>query len=235
MIEISKKLKSQYDQQYSDKTEEWRRIGAIGKMENIIAVTRGMQFNNVIDIGAGDGNILSLLSKSNFCQHYTAVEISDSAIAQLKKKNISGLKQIVQFDGYDLPFEDKAFDLAICSHVIEHVEFPRKLLREIKRVSINQVFEIPIDFSFDVDKKFDHFNAYGHINIYTSALFNFLLLSEGFEIIKYKSALYKKEVVIFQTKKMTIKYIITMIKRIVWKLIPLLMRLKPNTYTVLTR
>lgn len=235
MIEISKELKSQYDKQYSDKTEEWRRLGAIGKVENIIAVTKGMHFNNIIDVGAGDGNILYLLSKSNFSQNYTATEISNSAIEQLKKKHISGLNQIVQFDGYNLPFEDKAFDLAICSHVIEHVEFPRKLLREIKRVSGNQVFEIPVDFSFNVDKKFNHFNAYGHINIYTPALFNFLLLTEGFEIIKSKSALYKKEVINFQTNKMTIKYFMTMIKRIVWKLIPLLMRLKPNTYTVLTK
>lgn len=235
MITLNKELKEKYDSLYSDNTEEWREIGAIGKVQNIIDLTKGLKFDTVVEIGAGDGNILSLLAKKQFTSKLTAVEISDSAIEQIKKKNIAGLIEIKQFDGYNLPFNDKVFDLAICSHVIEHVEFPRKLLREIKRISKMQVFEVPIDFSFDVDKKFNHFNSYGHINIYTPALFNFLLYSEGFEIIKYKNALYRKEVIKFQNKKISIKYILILIKRLIFKSIPFLMKIKPNTYTVLTK
>jgi ubiquinone/menaquinone biosynthesis C-methylase UbiE len=235
MITVSKELKEKYDSQYSDRTEEWRKIGAIGKVENIIDLTKGLSFNKVVDIGAGDGNILSLLSSKNYCSDLTAVEISDSAIQQIKKKKIPGLLEIKQFDGYNLPFDDNQFDLAICSHVIEHVEHPRKLLSEIKRISKKQVFEVPIDFSLRVDRKFKHFNSYGHINIYTPALFNFLLYSEGFEILKSKCALYKKEVVEFQIKKYSVKYFEIMVKRFLWKTIPILMQLKPNTYTVLTK
>ena len=235
MTTISKELKAKYDSQYSNKTEEWRKIGAIGKVKNIIDLTKNFYFDKVIDIGAGDGNILSILSENNFCNDLTAVEISNSAIEQIKKKNISGLSEIKQFDGYNLPFKDYQFDLAICSHVIEHVEHPRILLREIKRISKNQIFEIPIDFSFKVDKKFDHYNSYGHINIYTPALFNFLLYTEGFEILKYKNSLYKKEVIYFQFKKYSLKYLMIMIKRLLWKMFPFLMKLKPNTYTVLTK
>ena len=98
-----------------------------------------------------------------------------------------------------------------------------------------QVFEVPIDFSFHVDKKFKHISSYGHINIYTPALFNFLLYSEGYEILKHKNALYRKEVVRFQYKESTLDYLLIFIKRLVWKTIPVLMRIKPNTYTVLTR
>ncbi len=232
---ISKELKEKYDTQYSDRTEAWRKLGAIGKVENIMAVTKGLQFEKVVDVGAGDGNILSLLSERNFSDNFTAVEISDSAIEQIRKKNIPGLTDIQQFDGYSLPFEDKAFDLAICSHVIEHVEFPRNLLREIRRISKNQVLEVPIDFSFSVDKQFQHFYEYGHINIYTPALFNFLLLTEGFEILKSKHALYRKEVLDFQLKKNIPLYMANLLKRMIWKAIPKLMKLKPNTYTVLTR
>jgi len=232
---LSAELKTKYDSHYSDATERWRLLGARGKAENIIDVAKGLKINNLIDVGAGDGNILSLLSESGFAQSYTAAEISESAIEQMKKKNIAGLNEIKQFDGYQLPFADKQFDLAICSHVIEHVEHPRMLLREIKRISKQQIFEIPIDFSFKVDQKFKHFNAYGHINIFTPALFNFLLLSEGFEIVKSKSALYKREVIDFQYKKLSIPYIANMTKRFIWKLSPFLMKLKPNTYTVLTK
>ena len=234
-MKISNELKEKYDTQYSDSTEEWRRIGAIGKVENIIDLTGGLSINNVIDIGAGDGNILSLLSSKNFCSDFTAVEISDSAIKQITKKNIPGLLEIKQFDGYNLPFADHQFDLAICSHVIEHVEHPRKLLIEIKRISKYQLFEVPIDFSFRVDKKFKHFNSYGHINIYTPALFNFLLYTVGFEIIKRKYALYKKEVITFQTKRYSFKYFKILIKRLLWKTISILKKVKPNTYSVLTR
>ena len=234
MSTIRKELKEKYDSQYSDQTEEWRKIGAVGKVENIMDLTKGMKFSKVIDIGAGDGNVLSLLSEKNFCSDLTAAEISESAIRQIKKKNIHGLSEIKQFDGYNLPFDDKQFDLAVCSHVIEHVEDPRKLLREIKRISKKQVFEVPIDFSFRVDEKFKHFSSYGHINIYTPALFSFLLFSEGFEIRKCKNALYKREVVEFQTKKYSVKYFKIMMKRLLWSTIPLLMKLKPNTFTVLT-
>jgi ubiquinone/menaquinone biosynthesis C-methylase UbiE len=235
MFTIGKELKENYDSQYSDETEEWRRIGAIGKAQNIIDITKGTKINNIVDIGAGDGNILSFLSERNFCSDLTAVEISDNAIQQIKKKKIPGLKEIKQFDGYNLPFPDKQFDLAVCSHVIEHVEHPRKLLSEIKRISKMQVYEVPIDFSFHVDKKFKFFTSYGHINIFTPALFNFLLYTEGFEILKNKYALYNMEVILFQNKKFSVKYLKIIVKRLILKTFPPLMRLKPNTYTVLTK
>ena len=235
MIAISKELKVKYDSQYSDETEEWRKLGANGKVKNIMDLAQNIYFNNVIDIGAGDGNILSLLSKYNFCSDLTAAEISATAIEQIRKKKIPYLTEIKQFDGYNLPFKDNQFDLAICSHVIEHVEYPRKLLREIKRISKNQILEVPIDFSFFVDKKFEHYNSYGHINIYTAALFNFLLYSEGFKVVKHKNSLYRKEVIRFQNKKASSKYLIIMIKRFVLKVFPVLMKIKPNTYTVLTK
>ena len=233
MAEISKDLQQKYDNFYSDKTEEWRKLGAKGKVENILNVTQGKAYNKIIDIGAGDGSILSLLSEKQFGKELYAAEISASAIEQMKKKSIARLQKVVQFDGYTLPFGDKEFDLAICSHVIEHVEFPRTLLREMKRISKQQVLEIPIDYSRTVDKKYSHFAAYGHINIFTPALFRFLIISEGFRILKDRNALYSRTVVKFQYKGKLMKIFQMFVKRILWFLIPSLMRNKPNTYTVL--
>ncbi len=235
MTSINKALKHKYDTLYSDKTEKWRQLGAIQKAANIMEVCRKLEFSNLIEIGAGDGNILAMLSEHNFCQNLWAAEISDSAIEQMKKKQIKHLKNISSFDGYKLPYDDKSFDLAVCSHVIEHVEHPRILMAEIKRISKYQVFEVPIDFSFQVDKKFAHFNAYGHINIYTPALFNFLLLSTGFSILQRKYGFYSNEVIKFMYKPFSLKYIATHTKRLLWKCIPWLMKVKPNTYTVLCK
>jgi len=86
MISINEKLQEAYDKQYSDKTEEWRKIGAKGKANNIIEVAGTLQFKKIVEVGAGDGNILLFLSERNFGSELTALEISESAIDQMKKK-----------------------------------------------------------------------------------------------------------------------------------------------------
>ncbi len=235
MMIVKNQLKERYNAQYTDEIFEWRELGAIKKAENILEVSRGKFFKDIIDIGAGDGSILAFLSKNKFCENATAVEISDSAISRINSKKIDIVKEVLQFDGYNLPLVDKKFNLAICSHVVEHVEHPRKLLREIKRISEYQVFEIPIDFSFFVDNKLSHFLSYGHINIFTPSLFKFLLKSEGFEIINEKYALYDIKSLNYQNKKKNIKYFILLFKRFILKSFPFLMHIKPNTYTVLTK
>jgi ubiquinone/menaquinone biosynthesis C-methylase UbiE len=234
-MKIKNSLQTKYDEQYSDSSEEWRRIGAIGKANNIIKLTEGLILNNVIEVGAGDGNILSILSEKKFANRLTASEISKSAIEQIKKKQIANLVDVIQTEGYTLPFKDNEFDLAICSHVVEHLEFPRALLRELKRISKFQIIEIPIDFSFSVDEKFEHYYAYGHINIYTPSLFRFLLKTEDFKIVKDKCAFYRSEVTNFQYKNNFSQRFKLKLKKTIWRTLPFLLRIKPHTYTVLTK
>jgi ubiquinone/menaquinone biosynthesis C-methylase UbiE len=182
-IRQSEQVKAAYDSQYQDYDGEWRLLGAKQKADNIQRVTRGIpRPQRVLELGAGDGSILRHLIAANFAGRYAAVEISESAVQVMKQHQLPELTDIQVFDGYHLPYEDEAFDLVILSHVLEHVEYPRALLREIKRVSCYQVIEVPCDFSFDVDKKTPYFLSFGHLNIYTPALLRFLLLSEGFVI-----------------------------------------------------
>src|SRR5690349_6167392 len=167
----SEQVKAAYDSQYQDYDGEWRLLGARQKAENIQRVTQGIQRpKKVLELGAGDGSILRHLIAANFAESYAAVEISDSAVQVMKQLKLPELQDIQVFDGYHLPYEDGEFDLLILSHVLEHVEYPRALLREIKRVSCYQVIEVPCDFSFDVDKKTPYFLSFGHLNIYTPAL-----------------------------------------------------------------
>ncbi|MFN3382205.1 MAG: class I SAM-dependent methyltransferase, partial [Runella zeae] len=173
--EISSNLKSVYDQQYAQADTHWRDIGARQKAENIIKLCKKYNFDKLLDVGAGDGAVLKELDKHDFVKELSAVEISNSGIEKINSRQLNSLKEVKLFDGYSIPYDDKTFQLATCSHVIEHVEHPRILLREIARVSTYQFFEIPIDFSLFVDQKIEHFLSYGHINIYTPALFKFLL------------------------------------------------------------
>ena len=46
-------------------------------------------------------------------------------------------------DAADMPFADKVFDYAICSHVLEHVERPDAVVAEIARVAKAGYIEVP--------------------------------------------------------------------------------------------
>ena len=46
-------------------------------------------------------------------------------------------------DAADMPFADKVFDYAICSHVLEHVERPDRVIAELTRVAKAGYIEVP--------------------------------------------------------------------------------------------
>jgi SAM-dependent methyltransferase len=46
-------------------------------------------------------------------------------------------------DAADMPFADKVFDYAICSHVLEHVEHPDAVIAELTRVAKAGYIEVP--------------------------------------------------------------------------------------------
>ena len=157
-----------------------------------MSVTKGLSFKKVLEVGSGDGSILQELDQQNFAEELYSVEISKSGVEAIKAKNISSLKEVKLFDGYKVPFEDQSFDLVILTHVLEHVEFERLLLRELKRLAKHQVIEVPKDYRFGVDKKLEHFLSYGHINMYTPSSLKFLVKSEGFRVLQELNGLYSK-------------------------------------------
>jgi SAM-dependent methyltransferase len=52
-------------------------------------------------------------------------------------------KQVVYNDTLPFPFESKAFDYSIASHVLEHVEDPTEFCRELERISAKGYVEFP--------------------------------------------------------------------------------------------
>ncbi|MFI5162418.1 MAG: methyltransferase domain-containing protein, partial [Sphingobacteriales bacterium] len=90
-------------------------------------------------------------------------------------------------------------DLVILSHVLEHVEHERILLRELKRVAEYCVIEVPLDYRVDVDKRIKHFLAYGHINMYTPTSLRYLLKTESFEVVADLASMIEPEVTKFNT------------------------------------
>lgn len=194
---ISADLKTAYDNFYVGRDKQWRLLSAKYKAQNIIDVSKGNSFKKILEVGAGDGSILKYLDEWNFAEELHALEISQSGVEQINSRNIKSLKSVQVFDGYKIPFADDEFDLVVLTHVLEHVEFERMLLREIKRVAKNVVIEVPIDYRYGVDKRLKHFLAYGHINMYTPSSLRFLLQTEGFEISSDKISVITPEVTKF--------------------------------------
>jgi SAM-dependent methyltransferase len=178
-------LQSAYDEQYGDPgLKEWRELGGKSKALNIVRTCSGQRFDKVLECGAGDGSVLMHLDKLAFGRDHYALEISESGISEMKKRMLPRVKSITKFDGYDVPFSDDSFDLVILSHVLEHVEHPRILLRELNRVAPYLVIEIPLDYTIDVDARVEHLLSYGHVNVWTPAMLRFLLRSEGFRVVR---------------------------------------------------
>lgn len=196
---VTDSVKTAYDAFYQEHDEAWRMLGAKYKAQHIVNVSKGHTFANVLEVGAGDGSILTLLAQQDFAREYDAVEISESGVEHIKSRKIPGLRSVQVFDGYHLPFGDESFDLIILSHVLEHVEHERLLLRELKRVAKYCIIEVPRDYKADVDKKIKHFLAYGHINVYTPTSLRYLLKTEGFDIVSDLTSMIEPEVTRFNT------------------------------------
>lgn len=175
-----------YEEYYSN--NKWlelkRKLSAIDSAKNIISLTKNATNWSLLDIGAGDGNVLNELSGLGIFNKMTALEISDSGIEKINKRKISEIVKIEKFNGYQISFADKEFDLGIVIHVLEHVEHERLFLGEIGRVSKRLLIEVPLEHRFNIQKTILNGKKIGHINFYTMETLINLLESSGFKVIK---------------------------------------------------
>ncbi|WP_261335289.1 class I SAM-dependent methyltransferase [Rhizobium leguminosarum] len=140
----STEILEMYEGYYADgSVSEKRAIAARQSVGHIRKITEGQTFNSVVDIGAGEGAVLSELSNSAFAKQFAAVEISKSGLDAISNRRIKNLASVDQFDGYKIPHPGKAFDLALAIHVLEHVEHERMFLYEARRVSRKLYIEVP--------------------------------------------------------------------------------------------
>ena len=175
-IAVREELKQYYDNFYDDREGEWRWVGSVDKVQNIIDLCEHLPHDSILEIGAGEGSILQRLSQIPFGKQLYSLEISETGAQAIAKKGIATLVESSIYDGYTIPHEDDVFDLAILSHVIEHVEYPRRLLYEAARVARHVFVEVPLEENFRMPKDF-RLRKVGHINFYTYKSFRYLVQS----------------------------------------------------------
>lgn len=202
-VNTNNNLKQLYDNYYTGGAEDqWRMMGAKHKFQNIKDLTQGQNFRRVLEVGAGDGSILHYIDNdSSFCDELYALEISESGIEAIQQRQLNKLVEVKSFDGYHIPYSDNMFDLVIFSHVLEHVEFPRMILRELRRIARFQLIEVPRDYKPNADRRIAHFLSYGHIWIFTPTLLRYLLKSEQFEILHDKMSFTHPELLRYQQQQ----------------------------------
>jgi SAM-dependent methyltransferase len=91
----------------------------------------------VLDVGSGDK------------PHWRADVLLDHYVGNEhggQRSGSSGVRidrPLFDADAADMPFADKVFDYAICSHVLEHVERPDAVVAELTRVAKAGYIEVP--------------------------------------------------------------------------------------------
>jgi SAM-dependent methyltransferase len=180
-------LEDLYRNYYADEREQqWYEVCAPDKAANILEFSAPLRPHRVLDIGAGNGSVTRRLLEAGLAEEIHAVEISESGLAELTQSLGGQLASIRKFDGLRLPYGDDEFDLAILSHVVEHVEHPRRLLHEARRVARHLYVEVPLeDVPFKSNLHGDFvMDSTGHINYYHRHTIRRLLQTSGWKVLR---------------------------------------------------
>ncbi len=163
----------------------WRELGARDKAANVEVAWRATQETvqpAIADIGCGDGTVIQALFLRGVGANAAGYDVSPSGVACARNRPYRMPAQFEVFDGKAIPAADKIFDLVILSHVIEHVEDPRGLLYEAKRIGRYVFVEVPLECHIRAPRNF-RWTDLGHINSYNSLLIRHLIQSTGMQVI----------------------------------------------------
>jgi SAM-dependent methyltransferase len=140
-----------YEDAYSKEPAEaalyarWRALGAAGKADHVIALCgrAGLQPVSTLEVGCGDGALLSELHRRGFGGRLSGVEITEAAVGIARGR--PEIASVERYDGLHLSAPDGSYDLGLLSHVLEHVPDPRALLAEVARACRAVVVEVPLE------------------------------------------------------------------------------------------
>jgi SAM-dependent methyltransferase len=179
-----------YDECYSAAGDEgdlygrWRRHSAVGKADHVLALARreGGPMARIVDVGCGDGSLLDELARRGFGTVRDGFEITGAAAAIARDR--PGVTSAATFDGARLPVADGAYDLAILSHVLEHVHEPGAVLAEAMRAARSAVIEVPLEANASARRpaKRAHAEEIGHLHAFSRGAMRGIVARAGFRV-----------------------------------------------------
>src|SRR5688572_20035499 len=132
------------DREESLKLGRWRELGARTKAAHAVALCRPAPAT-VVEIGCGEGALLAELARAWPRARFDGFELSAPAIEIARSREIARAGRLEAYDGARVPAADGAYELAVLSHVLEHVPDPLPLLREAARVARRVLVEVPLE------------------------------------------------------------------------------------------
>ncbi|HYW21501.1 MAG TPA: methyltransferase domain-containing protein [Nodularia sp. (in: cyanobacteria)] len=191
-----------YEYSYQDGETSHHHAYIIPALMEMISESAPMLENQpkprILDIGCGNGSLSNLIAKYGY--EVVGVEESESGV-QLARQDFPNC-QFIQGSIYNLPYAEIGdnFDIVIAAEVIEHLFFPKELVRNAKKClkpNGRLILTTPYhgylkNTILAVSGKMDqHFTALwdgGHIKFLSVQTMTNLLQSEGYADIKFKFA-----------------------------------------------
>lgn len=145
----------------------------------------------ILDLGCGNGNVISLLSDKIDAQLF-GVDLSENMVLEAK----SYLQEKAEFqvgDAEQIPYKDKMFDVVICNASFHHYPNPLIVLDEIKRVlNDDGIFILgdptaPFGWILRLFNWTLRYSDSGDYHIYGKKEIIPMLEQEGFKVMEWKN------------------------------------------------
>ena len=161
----------------------WRALGARSKAAHVrtLCARAGLRPASLVEIGCGDGALLAQLRGLAPVLH--GFELSAPA-AELARRAVPDARRIETFDGARVPAGDDEYELAVVSHVLEHVPDPLPLLAEAARVAPWVLVEVPLEANRSAARPAKRAESarIGHLHAFDRAAVRALVAGAGLRV-----------------------------------------------------
>lgn len=146
--------------------------------------------NSILDVGCEAGRILLSLNTTGQ-ERLVGLDIANNALKKAKNRAMGNFYDYILADARALPVKQSAFDIAICSHILEHVPDSERIVEELRNIlkpDGSAVVNVPNEqFTLKIKSlikklklrallgKLSEGSAPGHIRVFTLQSFKKLL------------------------------------------------------------
>lgn len=128
---------------HNEDISDWLATAGAEKAESITTLVRE-PVADVVEIGCGTGAVLTALEDAGFATNLWGCEPSTELFDQIPLERIARLRG-VENTTFEHAFPGRTFDLAILSHVVEHLLAPAKVINQALTRARRVVVEVPIE------------------------------------------------------------------------------------------
>jgi SAM-dependent methyltransferase len=164
----------------------WRALSAVGKAEHVVTLCTGAGIApaSTLEVGCGDGAVLSALHARGFGARLAGVEIAPGAVEIARSR--AEIDTVELYNGEHLALADGAYELGILCHVLEHVTAPARLLAEVSRVCKAVVVEVPLEDNLSARRPAgrEHSAGVGHLQRFSRRAVHAFVAQAGLRVAR---------------------------------------------------